>query len=125
MPPKLGSESTAVDTYLTTEGYNVSIKSIEEIGTFYKHLLQEDDTGYFDSCESGSPEENAPNSGYRQRKLQFAKEIPIKDGQGKITSWKWVFSDDGIYFCGSINLGTFKYYVIKISTVYHPPTHSL
>ena len=41
--------------------------------------LQEDDTGFFDSCESGTPEEYPPNSGYRERKKLFAKEVAVKD----------------------------------------------
>ena len=74
---KLASDTTAVDSYLTTEGYYVSIlvKFFDQFCTPF--LLQEDDTGFFDSCQSGTPEEYAPNSGYRERKKQFAKEIPI------------------------------------------------
>ena len=69
-------------------------------------MLQEDDTGFFDSCQSGTPEDYAPNSGYRQRKLQFAKEVEVLDPTtGAVTGYKWVWTDDGVFFCGPINTG--------------------
>ena len=77
---KLASDTSAVDSYLTPEGYYVSIlvKFFDQFCTT-PLLLQEDDTGFFDSCLSGTPEDYALNSGYRERKKQFAKEIPILD----------------------------------------------
>ena len=50
--------------------------------------MKEDDTGFFDSCEPGTPDEYAPNSGYRERKKQFAKEVAVKDAHGTITGYE-------------------------------------
>ena len=52
-------------------------------------MPQEDETDNFDSLTAGLPTSPPGNSGYRQRKKQFAKEVEVKDGQGDVTGYKW------------------------------------
>ena len=66
---KLASDITAVNTYLTTEGY------------------YEDDTFFFDTLDPGNPEDGSPNLGYRERKKLFAMEEPVKNSDGEITGY--------------------------------------
>ena len=106
---RLAADYTAINTHMTTEGYFVSWVLISFF--FNGHslgFLQEDATGNFDSCESGSPlaMPTTVNPGYRLRKEQFAKQVPIKDpSTQEITGYKWIWADDSIFFCGPIFTG--------------------
>lgn len=65
---RLSADLTAVNSYMVTEGYF------------------EDDSGAFDSTDSGdNPNAAVDNVGYKRRKMQFAKQVPIKDHTGKVT----------------------------------------
>ena len=46
------------------------------------------------------------NPGYRLRKEQFAKEVPVTNPDtGAITGYKWIWAEDSVFFCGPVYCG--------------------
>ena len=89
---RLSADLTAVNTHMTTEGY------------------YEDETKAFDECDSGTPNKEPPkNSGYYERKKQFAIETPVKNNSGEITGWKWVRPYYKFFFAKFTSIPFFRF----------------